>query len=75
MTFMHKLIADTSGTSAVEYGLICSLMVIGLVVGVQELGASVVNSFSGTHSAMQTPTLVDQISLPSTIGRLSREPR
>ena len=53
MTFMHKLFADTAGTSAVEYGLICSLMVIGLVVGVQELGASVVNSFEGTHSAMQ----------------------
>ena len=53
MTFMHKLIADTAGTSAVEYGLICSLMVIGLVVGVQGLGASVVNSFSGTETAMQ----------------------
>ena len=53
MTFMHKLFADTAGTSAVEYGLICSLMVIGLVVGVQGLGASVVNSFSGTQTAMQ----------------------
>ena len=53
MTFMHKLFADTAGTSAVEYGLICSLMVIGLVVGVQGLGASVVNSFSGTETAMQ----------------------
>ena len=53
MAFLRKLAADTAGTSAVEYGLICSLMVIGLVVGVQELGASVVNSFSGTHTAMQ----------------------
>ena len=53
MTFMRKLFADTAGTSAVEYGLICSLMVIGLVVGVQGLGASVVNSFSGTETAMQ----------------------
>ena len=53
MAFMRKLVADTAGTSAVEYGLICSLMVIGLIVGIQGLGASVVNSFSGTHSAMQ----------------------
>ena len=53
MAFLQRLIADTAGTSAVEYGLICSLMVIGLVVGVQELGASVVDSFSSTHTAMQ----------------------
>ena len=53
MDFALKLAADTSGTSAVEYGLICSLMVIGLVVGIQSLGASVVNSFSATETAMQ----------------------
>ena len=53
MAFLNRLIADTTGTSAVEYGLICSLMVIGLVVGVQELGASVVTSFSSTHTALQ----------------------
>ena len=53
MAFLNRLIADTAGTSAVEYGLICSLMVIGLIVGVQELGASVVNSFSNTHTALQ----------------------
>ena len=53
MAFMRKLVADTAGTSAVEYGLICSLMVIGLIVGIQGLGASVVNSFSNTHTALQ----------------------
>ena len=53
MSFMRKLAADETGTSAVEYGLICSLMVIGLVVGVQELGASVVNSYSSTGAALR----------------------
>ena len=53
MSFMRKLAADETGTSAVEYGLICSLMVIGLVVGVQELGASVVNSYASTGAALQ----------------------
>ena len=53
MAFLNRLLADTAGTSAVEYGLICSLMVIGLIVGIQGLGASVVNSFSSTHTAMQ----------------------
>ena len=53
MDLARKLAADTSGTSAVEYGLICSLTVLGLMVGIQSLGASVVNSFSATETAMQ----------------------
>ena len=53
MALLRELAADSTGTSAVEYGLICSLMVIGLVVGIQSLGASVVNSFSATETSMQ----------------------
>ncbi len=57
MAFMRKLLADQTGTSAVEYGLICSLMVVGLVVGVQGLGASVGNSFETTKIKMAAATL------------------
>ena len=53
MSFLRTLAADETGTSAVEYALICSLMVIGLVVGVQELGASVVNSYASTGAALR----------------------
>ena len=53
MSFLRKLAADETGTSAMEYALICSLMVIGLAVGIQSLGASVVNSYSSTELAMQ----------------------
>ncbi len=53
MAFLRNLAADSTGTSAIEYGLICSLMVIGLVFGIQGLGASVVNSYSGTATALQ----------------------
>lgn len=56
MAFMRKLWADQTGTSAVEYGLICSLMVVGLVVGVQGLGASVGNSFDNTKTKMAAAT-------------------
>ncbi len=56
MTFMRKLWADQTGTSAVEYGLICSLMVIGIVVGVQGLGASVGSSFDNTKTQMKNAT-------------------
>jgi len=52
MAFLRKLAADCTGTSAVEYGLICSLMIIGLVVGIQGLGASVVGSYDATATAM-----------------------
>ena len=53
MAFLRKLAADSTGTSAVEYGIICSLIVIGLVASFQGLGASVSNSFSKTETAMQ----------------------
>ena len=53
MAFLRKLAADDTGTSAMEYGVICALMVIGLVTASQSLGASVVTSFSNTETAMQ----------------------
>ena len=56
MAFMRKLWADQAGTSAVEYGMICSLMVVGLLVGVQGLGASVGNSFTDTKDKMAAAT-------------------
>lgn len=56
MDLIRKLAADTTGTSAVEYGLICGLMVIGLLAGVQGLGASVTSSYSSTTTAMHNAT-------------------
>ena len=53
MALVRRLIADTTGTSAVEYGLICALMVIGLVAGIEGLGASVSESYTGTTNAMR----------------------
>ncbi len=52
MAFLRKLAIDSTGTSAVEYGLICGLMVIGLVFSVQSIGASVVTSYDSTAAAM-----------------------
>lgn len=56
MALIRKLAAVTTGTSAVEYGLICGLMVIGLLAGVQGLGASVTSSYSSTTTAMHNAT-------------------
>ena len=52
MAFLRKLATDCTGTSAIEYGLICSLMVIGIVFGVQSIGASVVASYDSTATAV-----------------------
>ena len=54
MAFVRNLVADTTGTSAVEYGLICALIVIGLVTGIQGLGASVTASFQSTGNALSS---------------------
>lgn len=56
MAFFRKLIADNAGTSSVEYGLICGLMVVGLLVGVQGLGAEVGSSYNDTATKVQNAT-------------------
>lgn len=53
MAFFRRLLADNTGTAAVEYGIICGLMVVGLLVGVTGLGAEVGSSFDDTASKVQ----------------------
>ena len=59
MTFLLKLAQDDRGTSAVEYGLILSLIVIALLAGLTNLGSQtngVWGGFTGKAStAMTTP--------------------
>jgi len=56
VAFIRKLIADSTGTAAVEYGLICGLMVVGLLAGVQGLGAEVGSSFNDTSTKIHNAT-------------------
>lgn len=56
MAFIRRLIADTKGTAAVEYGLICGLMVVGLLAGVQGLGAEVGSSYDDTAAKIHDAT-------------------
>ena len=39
MAFLRKLAADDTGTSAMEYGVICALTVIGLVTAMHNANA------------------------------------
>jgi pilus assembly protein Flp/PilA len=56
VAFIPKLIADNAGTSAVEYGLICGLMVVGLLAGVTGLGAEVGSSYNDTATKIHNAT-------------------
>ena len=37
-TMLRKLRADTRGATAIEYGLICSLIIVAMMSGLQALG-------------------------------------
>lgn len=56
MAFFRKLIADNTGAAAVEYGLICGLMVVGLLASVTGLGAEVGSSYNDTATKVQDAT-------------------
>jgi len=38
--FFKRLIKDTSGVTAIEYGLICALIVIGSLAAIQSVGSA-----------------------------------
>ncbi|MBA4162496.1 MAG: Flp family type IVb pilin [Novosphingobium sp.] len=56
MAFFRKLLADNTGTAVAEYGLICGLMVVGLLAGVTGLGAEVGSSYNDTATKVQNAT-------------------
>lgn len=56
MAFFRKLLADNTGNAAVEYGLVCGLMVVGILAGVTGLGAEVGSSYNDTATKVQDAT-------------------
>ena len=38
---LRKLSADRRGATAIEYGLICGLIVVAMIAGLQQLGGGV----------------------------------
>ncbi|WP_264605192.1 Flp family type IVb pilin [Sphingobium sp. B11D3D] len=44
--FIHSLLASQKGATAVEYGLILSLIVLALVTGVSHLGSSTTRTWN-----------------------------
>ncbi|HEY7607853.1 MAG TPA: Flp family type IVb pilin [Alphaproteobacteria bacterium] len=57
---MHKILAtfmrDESGATAIEYGLIASLMGIGLIAALQELGQVIIGIYDDLGRALDRVT-------------------
>jgi pilus assembly protein Flp/PilA len=51
-TIMKRFVKDESGATAIEYGLIASLIGVAIIVGATALGTSLNTTFQGISSKM-----------------------
>ncbi len=56
MKRLRHLLAETTGTSAIEYACIAALIAAGSLIGVQSLGAEVGNSYTTTAQEIKDAT-------------------
>ena len=49
-TFLQRLLDDTRGATAVEYGLIAALIVIAMVTSLQGLANSTIDMWNGIET-------------------------
>ena len=52
MQFIRKMIKDTKGSTAIEYGLIAALIAVAAITAMQGLGNSLDNTFTNVSNAM-----------------------
>lgn len=52
MTFLNKLRRDEEGATAIEYGLIAALVAVAAIVGLQSLGGSLNDTFTGVGNEL-----------------------
>ena len=48
-----RLVADESGATAIEYGLIAAVLGVGIIVAARTLGSQISATFSTVSGAMQ----------------------
>jgi len=65
MVLLKKFLTDTSGATAIEYGLIAALIAVALIGGATALGGSVNDKFSDVAVSVDS---VDEVSLVATGG-------
>lgn len=52
MTFFRKLIKDTEGATAIEYGLIAALIAVALITAMGTLKDSIASQFGSVATAL-----------------------
>ena len=53
-TILRRFLKDESGVTAIEYGLIASLVAVAIIVGATALGSQLNATFSGVATTMST---------------------
>ncbi len=54
MKYFRKLMSDQAGATAIEYGLIASLIAVAIMTSVSGIGTQLNNTFSKTSSGLGT---------------------
>jgi pilus assembly protein Flp/PilA len=55
-TLFARFAKDESGATAIEYGLIATLIAVAIIVGATALGTSLNGLFQGLSTCISTPT-------------------
>ena len=55
MTMFARLLKDESGATAIEYGLIASLIAVAIIAGAKALGTSINGMFSNLANKVNSP--------------------
>ena len=53
MQFIRKLIGNSKGATAIEYGLIAALIAVAAIAAMQGVGSSLNTTFTNVSSAMK----------------------
>ena len=54
MSFLRRFAADESGATAIEYGLIASLIAISIIAGASALGSQLSGSFNDIKTKVRS---------------------
>ncbi len=54
MQFIRKMLKDTKGATAIEYGLIAALIAVAAITGMSTLGGKISTTFNNVATNMKT---------------------
>ena len=55
MKFIHKVMRDQEGATAIEYGLIAALIAVAAITAMGTLGTNLSGTFNTTATKLATP--------------------